>query len=114
MAFYYTDNDTVRRIEITLEYPDRLTEFQDVFQTRFSLNSLLSRYGTPSDIRVQIVPRAEIDAPIAYTVTIIYELEGFGIEYSGIVDSENPIQICLKLNTPYLLEFRVLTEKPGP
>lgn len=102
MAFYYADNDTVRRIEIALEYPGRLTDYEEVFQTRFSLKSILSRYGTPSDIMVQVVPRAEIDAPIAYTVTIIYELKGFGIEYSGIVDSENPIQMCLKLNDFHL------------
>jgi hypothetical protein len=93
---YYVDaNQVVQRMEISLIGFPRLRDYYDAFEVQLSLASLLGRYGKPSDVLFLVTPRFEPgETPRPYTLFLIYDIQGFGIVYSGLVDSENPLRVC--------------------
>jgi hypothetical protein len=110
---FYENEEIIQRIEVSLGYPSRLTGYLDALEKILSLSSVLSNYGQPTDVLLMVKPRVERDAPIGYTLSIIYESSGFGIEYSGVVDAEEPIQICsIKLNDYHLETITLYLQDP--
>jgi hypothetical protein len=105
---FYEKEGTIQSIKVSLQEPVRLTDYIDAFNETLSLNSVLSRYGKPTGILLRVSPRVERDAPIGYTLSLVYGTEGFGIEYDGVVDSEEPLQICsIKLNDYHLTSINL-------
>lgn len=49
----------------------------------YSIDQVLSRYGTPSAMRIQLSPRSEPGAPLGYALTLAYERLGILISYRG-------------------------------
>jgi hypothetical protein len=101
-ASFFERKGIVQRIEVNLHIPFRLANFLEIFEDTLSINSILNRYGKPTDVLLLVVPRAEIDSPIGYSLMLIYETKGFEIAYDGIVNTEEPIQICPGLNDFHL------------
>jgi hypothetical protein len=88
-------NQIVRSMEIRLREPSRFRDYYDAFEAQLSLASILDRYGQPSDVLFLVTPRFEPgETPRPYTLFLIYDIQGFGIVYSGLVDSENPLRVC--------------------
>jgi len=51
---------------------------------RYSVDQVLSRYGIPTAVRIQLSPRAEaLDASLGYALTLVYDKPGFLISYIG-------------------------------
>jgi hypothetical protein len=101
---FFETNEIIQKIEVNTKIPFRLNDFLEVFEDTLSLSSILNHYGEPTIILLRVVPRAEKDSPIRYTLLLIYESRGFGIEYEGTVNSEDPILICPRVND-YHLEY---------
>ena len=105
---FYEKEGIVQRIGVRLEKPPRLTDYLDAFEKILSLSSVLSHYGQPTDVLLMVKPRVERDSSIGYVLSLIYESSGFGIEYSGVVDAEEPIRICpIKLSNYHLGSIRL-------
>lgn len=107
---FYEKDKNIRRIEITLENPSLFTEYYDVFEKSLSLHSILEKYGEPSAILLRVQPRAERDAPITYTIMLIFENGKFVLEYGGIVDTEEPVKICPQIGNYRLQVFRLYSK----
>jgi hypothetical protein len=103
MNFHIGANQIVQHIDISIREPSRFRDYYVAFEEQLSLASLLGRYGKPSEVLLLVEPRIEPDSQIEYALFLAYEPQGFGVEYSGLVDSEDPIRICsVKLNDYHL------------
>lgn len=112
---YDADADQiVQQMEISLGEPSRFRDYHNAFEIQLSLAGLLGRYGKPSDILFLVAPRYEPgETPRPYTLFLIYDIQGFGIVYSGLVDSENPLRVCsIKLNSPRLQYISLYLQNP--
>lgn len=98
MVIYYEQDETIQNIRVHLDKPSRHTEYLAAFENALSISGILSKYGAPSDVLLQIMYR---DA-LTYTLVLLYESEGFAIEYHGTVTTEEPIQICVLLDDYHL------------
>src|SRR5690606_26202663 len=114
IGFYINDNNIIENMEILLREPSRFKDYYKAFESHLSLTSILSHLGKPSDVLFLVQPRFEPgETPRSYTLFIIYELQDFGIAYSGLVDSENPLQVCsVKLDTHYLQSVSLYFHEP--
>lgn len=56
---------------------------------RYSVSNILQEYGQPSAIGFVSGPPAERDAPVSYSLTILYDLLGFAIRYTGPAQFDN-------------------------
>ena len=114
IAEFYVDSDQiVRSMEIRLEKPSRFKEYLNAFEEHLSLTSLLGRYGKPSEVLILVEPLGGPNVAREYALFLIYKAQGFGIEYTGKVDSENPIRICSsKLNDDHLEEILLYLQDP--
>jgi hypothetical protein len=113
VVFRITDSQTVRYIEVNLSEPARFRDYYNAFEERMSLASLLGRFGKPSEVLLLVEPRVEPDQPIGYALLLAYDLHGFVIEYSGFIDSEDPIRICsVKLNDYHLRYVSLYMQDP--
>ena len=64
---------------------------------RYSLDQVLSRYGEPSQIYIQLVPPIEPDSPVYYQLWLVYDHLGFYIVYTGPAIYKPPVmQACLR------------------
>lgn len=112
---YHVDVDqNVQRMEVTLGQPSRFRNYYDAFEEQLSLASLLKRYGKPSEILFLVAPRFEPgETPRPYTLFLIYDIQNFGIVYSGLVDSETPLQVCsIKLDNHRLQYISLYLHNP--
>jgi hypothetical protein len=66
---------------------------QDALQ-QLSIKSLLTTYGKPSDILINVEPPYEVSDVRAYHVWAMYEELGFMVEYEGLTSNQNPLRIC--------------------
>ena len=114
--FHVDVNQIIQRMEINLAEPSRLRDYQDVLKERLSLHSILQLYGKPSEILFLVTPRFEPgETPRPYTLFLIYDIQGFGIVYSGLVDNENPLQVCsIKLDNHRLQHISLYLQDPRP
>jgi hypothetical protein len=114
--FFVDANQTVQRIEISLREPIRFRDYHAAFEVRLSLAGLLGRYGKPSEVLFLITPRFEPgETPRPYTLFLIYDNLDFGIVYSGLVDSEDPLQVCsIKLDDYHLQYILLYLQDPRP
>jgi hypothetical protein len=111
--FYVDTNQIVQHIEISIGEPSRLKDYQDAFKQQLSLASILDRYGKPSEVLLLVEPRIEPDSQIWYALFLAYKSQAFGIEYSGLVDTEDPIRICsIKLNNYHLRYVSLYMQDP--
>lgn len=112
--FYIDANQVVQRMEISLVGISRLRDYHDAFEARLSLASLLGRYGKPSEVLFLVTPRFEpVETPRPYTLFLIYDNLDFGIVYSGLVDSENPLRVCsIKLDDYHLQHILLYLQDP--
>ena len=94
---FFEEERAVEKSKVSLEQPSRHADYLDAFENALSLSSILTYYGKPSDVLLNVRPRSEKDSPIGYKLTIIYEDRGFAVQYGGVVNSEEPIQICVIL-----------------
>lgn len=94
MSLFLKKNDIVQKTEVNVIYASRYSKYYDALNEAISINSILSKYGKPSKVLFLIVPRIEANAPIIYAILLAYDELGFGIEYSGQADSEDPIKVC--------------------
>lgn len=81
---------------------------------RYSLSDILQGYGQPSAIRFISGPPAERDAPVLYTLTLLYEPLGFAISYSGPAQFDNQsnvIQACPRIEQ--MNDIRLTLVSPG-
>lgn len=81
---------------------------------RYSLSNILQEYGQPSTIRFVSGPPAERDAPVLYTLTLLYESLGFAIGYTGPAqfDSQsNVIHACPRFEQ--MNDIRLILVAPG-
>ena len=56
---------------------------------RYSLSNILQEYSQPSTIGFISGPPAERDAPVSYSLTLLYETLGFAIRYTGPAQFDN-------------------------
>ena len=49
----------------------------------YSIDQVLTQYGVPSRVQLQLVPPIELGAHPAYALTVVYEGHGFWIRYEG-------------------------------
>ncbi|MCP4535695.1 MAG: hypothetical protein GY832_00945 [Chloroflexi bacterium] len=62
---------------------------------RYSPDQLLSKYGVPSQVYIHMMPPIERDAPVYYTLWLVYDQVGFFIIYRGPASYEPPtMQAC--------------------
>ena len=107
---FYEKEEIIQSIKVSLQEPSRfwLTDYLEALEKILSLSSVLSHYGQPTDVLLMVKPRVERDSSIGYVLSLIYESSGFGIEYSGVVDAEDPIRICpIKLSNYHLGSIRL-------
>lgn len=81
---------------------------------RYSLSNVLQEYGQPSTIRFVSGPPAEQNAPVLYTLTLLYEPLGFAIGYTGPAqfDSKsNVIHACPRFEQ--MTDIRLILVAPG-
>jgi hypothetical protein len=81
---------------------------------RYSLSNVLQEYGQPSVIRFISGPPAERDAPVLYTLTLLYEPLGFAISYSGAAQFDNQsnvIHVCPRFEQ--MNDIRLILVAPG-
>jgi hypothetical protein len=106
-------NQTVTSIEISLGEPSRFRDYSDAFEEHLSVASVLGRYGRPSQALVLVHPRIEPGSePREYALFLAYEPQGFGIEYSGPVDSEDPLRVCsIKVDSPHLSNISLFLQE---
>lgn len=57
---------------------------------RYSPDQLLSKYGIPSQVYIHMMPPIERDAPVYYTLWLVYDQVGFFIIYRGPASYEPP------------------------
>ena len=50
---------------------------------QYSVDQLLTRYGIPSAVRIQLSPRSEPGASLGYALTLVYDRLGILISYRG-------------------------------
>jgi hypothetical protein len=113
MKYYVDSNQLVQRIEISLGAPSRFRDYYTAFEERLSLPSLLSRYGPPSDVLLLVTPLGGPNIPREYAMFILYEAQDFGVVYTGLVDSDDPIQICsIKINDYHLKGILLYLKDP--
>ena len=106
IEYYVDDHQKVESMIVDLYEPSLYRDYTEAFEQSLSVESILKKYGMPSEILFLVKPRVEKDSPIAYALFVEYENLDFGVEYSGIVDFENPIKICsIKLDAPTLIGF---------
>jgi hypothetical protein len=107
-------NQIVQRIEISLNQPSRFWDYHEAFEERLSLAGVLGHYGKPSEILFLVTPRFEPgETPRPYTLFLIYDMQGFGIVYRGLVDSEKPLQVCsIKINDYRLQSISLYLQDP--
>lgn len=103
--FYYSPAEVIRDMEVIIIYPSRFTKYNDAIESQLALHNLLSRYGKPNAVLLLVEPRVEPNSPISYALFLGYEEQRFGIEYSGVIDAENPVQICSIKLEDYHLEY---------
>ena len=99
---YIEKNGLVEKITARLNEAVRHPYYMEAFNISLSLSSILTRYGQPDHVLLQIRPRAEKDSPIGYTLYLLYTREGFAIWYEGVVNSEDPIRVCVFLEDYHL------------
>lgn len=90
---FYERNQIIQYTSVRLQFPSRHTHYLVSFENALSFRSILSKYGAPSDILLQVMSRDGL----TYTMVLLYESEGFAIEYYGIVTTDEPVQICVWL-----------------
>ena len=84
------DEGVVQKITTSLIDATRHKDFMEAFNMSLSLSSILTQYGQPDSVLLQIQPRTEKDSPIGYTLYLLYIREGFAVWYDGVVISEIP------------------------
>jgi hypothetical protein len=111
---YYVDsNQIVQRMEITLSFPSRFRDYHIAFEKRLSLSSLLRHYGKPSEVLLLVAPLGSSDIPREYALFLLYDVQDFGVVYTGLVDSEDPIRICsIKINDYHLKDILIYLKNP--
>ncbi|MCG2783909.1 MAG: hypothetical protein L6461_02275 [Anaerolineae bacterium] len=92
--YYVDENMIVQEMEINLVEPSRFKDFHIAFNEQLSLSGLLRRYGKPSEVLLLAEPLGGLNTPREYALFVIYDTQGFGVVYTGLVHAENPIQIC--------------------
>ncbi len=102
---FYENLGIVQKMKVVLEEPSRSIDYRASLEKAFSLSSILNHYGRPTNILLEVIPRAEIDSSISYVLAVIYQPDGFGVKYEGIVDSEEPLLICPATLENYHLEM---------
>ncbi len=96
------DEGVVQKITTSLIDATRHKGFMEAFNMSLSLSSILTQYGQPDSVLLQIQPRAEKNSPIGYTFYLLYIREGFAVWYDGVVSSEDPIRVCVFLEDFHL------------
>ncbi len=59
----------------------------------YSWSSILQEYGQPSAIGFVSGPPAEPDAPVSYSLILLYETLGFAIRYTGPAQYDNQLNV---------------------
>lgn len=74
----------------------------------FSLDQILSRYGRPTHVELQVKPPLEPNSPPSYLMWIVYENDGFWILYAGRSTYDGKMMhICPSLKTTFGLDLRL-------
>lgn len=94
VKFYVDDNQIVQRIQVMLSEPVRFQEYHAVLEERFSLQSVLARYGKPSEVLFAAPPQIEPSSVRGYVLFVIYDEQDFGIVYDGVTGIEDPMRLC--------------------
>jgi hypothetical protein len=75
---------------------------------RFSLDQILSKYGQPTHVELQVKPPLHPNSPPSYLMWIVYENHGFWILYAGRSTYDGKIMhICPSLKTTFGLDLRL-------
>jgi hypothetical protein len=113
--FYHSPSGVIQETAVILRYPSQFHEYNDAIESQLALHNLLTQYGKPSEVLLLIKPRSEKNDHSGYALFLAYDSRGFGIEYWGIVDNEDPIRVCsIKLNNYHLYEFRFYAQDLPP
>ncbi len=102
---YLEKEGFVEKITARLSEAVRHPDYMDAFKISLSLSSILTQYGQPDSVLLQIRPKAEKDSPIGYTLYLLYIREGFAVWYEGVVSSEDPIRVCVFLEDYHLRDM---------
>jgi hypothetical protein len=79
---------------------------------RFSLDQVLSHYGQPTHVELQVKPPLHPNSPPSYLMWIVYENHGFWILYAGRSTYDGKIMhICPSLKTTFGLDLRLQSSK---
>ena len=111
---FFGKEEIVQAINVRLIYPSRHPDYYDALHSTLSLNSVLNKHGKPSKVMFLVEPRVEPNSPISYAIFLAYETQGFGIEYSGLVDVEDPVKVCsIKISDDHLREISLYIQDPA-
>lgn len=88
------EDSHIDRMVIELWQPTAHLHLRDVLEDRFSPESILTRYGKPSEVLFAAAPLAELEPIRGYVVFLIYEEQDFGIAYQGVTTNDDPVRIC--------------------
>ena len=81
---------------------------------RYSLDQVLTRYGEPSQVHIQLVPAIEPGAPVYYNLALVYDHLGFFINYEGPAVHEPPVmRACPRFEEVTLIVLELQVSRPG-
>jgi len=79
----------------------------------YSLEQVLTRYGEPSQVRIQLIPVIEPDALPYYQLWLVYDHLGFYVMYLGLAIYEPPtMQACLRFEEVTTIALRLQVLQP--
>ncbi len=81
---------------------------------RYSVDQVLSRYGTPSEVRIQLSPRAEPGTSPGYALTLIYDHLGVLVTYSGEAGDSSKgdlLLACPRLDNVIVIDLKLQSPK---
>ena len=84
----------VERMVVELLQPTAYPHLRDMLEEQFSSESVLARYGKPSEVLFAVAPLVEPGPYRSYLVLLIYEEQDFGIAYGGFTKIDDPLRIC--------------------
>jgi len=92
--YFVDENQLVSRMEIKINKPPRFRDYYSAFEERLALSSLLKHFGKPSEALLLVEPLGGPDVPREYALFVIYDTQSFGVIYGGLVNTEEPLQVC--------------------
>lgn len=101
LTYHADEASNVERMVVKLLQPTRFLHLRNVLEDQFSPESIMARYGKPSEVLFAAAPLVEPSTYRSYVVLLIYHEQDFGIAYGGFTKIDDPVRICS-------IEFRIV------